>query len=148
MFSRKITESWIEGIGSTDGLFFPGANLFSIEFDNPNLLCVHVNDTLVYQNPTYQNCYEDFQLGINEHREFNFDISPSLVKNILYLKFQEENQFKDSAKYQISDMQGRAVSIGYLSNNSIDVSKLPNGLFLLKIKITNSGLSIEKKFIK
>ena len=51
----KEIESWIEGIGSTNGLFSPGIfNIADIGYP-PKLLCVHIDERVIYQ--IKDNCF-------------------------------------------------------------------------------------------
>jgi len=52
-----VRATWIETIGSLDGLFYPGGML--APGGKRALLCYSQNNELVYKNPTYSNCYYD-----------------------------------------------------------------------------------------
>jgi len=48
---------WIEGVGSTSGLFYSGFVFAGFGGGGPHLLCCSHNDTLIYMNPRFNACY-------------------------------------------------------------------------------------------
>jgi hypothetical protein len=52
-------ETWIEGIGSLFGLMHSGIGAYPFGGGDLNLLCLSRNDTAIYMNPRFFECYYD-----------------------------------------------------------------------------------------
>lgn len=101
------------------------------QINNPN-----INDTLVIVEDA------ENSLGINDEEAMDLVIYPNPTKDVLYIK--NMTNYKN-AFYTIFDINGRRVANNPL-NQSIDVSNLSQGSYLLRI-VNEHGVKI-KKFIK
>lgn len=134
-------EYWIQGIGSTLGIFNSGVSavpLADIEF--PVLLCFEKDGILLYDNPDFTDCYEHYPVGINEKENNVFSIYPNPAdKNIrIVSKTIPEN-------YYIYSGTGNEIQRGSFGKmgNSIDISALPAGIYVLIIE-GKSSVSITR----
>jgi hypothetical protein len=137
-------ESWIEGIGSTWGLFYPAA--FGVaDVGLPELLCVNINDTLIYQNPSYDNCYKDFWVGINikENAKKHIEIFPTVTNGIINIR--SENN-KNDTHISVFDNQGIKLKEEILTNY-INLSSLKTGVYYLVIHV-DSTMILTQKILK
>jgi hypothetical protein len=55
----KITETWLEGVGSLNGLLRESCFSMTPCDNNYELLCFQENNVLLYSNPAYDNCFID-----------------------------------------------------------------------------------------
>ena len=113
----SITITWPSGI--IDQILNPSVNqtLTAIEGENP--LSVDeflVNNLILFPNPTSHN--------LNLSSSYNFD----------------------KANFSIFDISGRLIVKGKFESNTIDVSKLQSGNYILKI--SNNNVITAQKFIK
>jgi hypothetical protein len=141
----EIPESWIEGIGSTYGLFYPAANDGNPEISIPVLLCVHLNNDIIYQ--ISDNCYSEIWVdGINENTQYSFKVYPNPAKNILNIERGENsgNQFQ----YYIINSQGHIVGKGELPPDYIDISILEKGVYFIGLYNKNTPIVYSNKFVK
>lgn len=82
-------------------------------------------------------------LKINDFSKNKIILYPSPAKDILNFSLSETNT---AYEYEISNMLGEKVSYGNVNSNSISISNLANGVYIVKIR-TNEGVLTEK-FIK
>jgi hypothetical protein len=130
---------WIEGIGERSNLNCSSGCMCSCVFI---LLCFHENDSLVYQNPNYTNCYLYTDVpSIAKSNEF-INLFPNPATNQITLNLPEN---KANAAYTLYDMQGRLQLTGKTGNTQteINVATLPRGLYVLKI-ITEKEIITKK----
>lgn len=81
-------------------------------------------------------------LATEESSKENLAVYPNPVKDILYIK-----NFEKLESAEISDMSGKLIKSVDPKNNSINVDKLPKGIYILKLKNTDQ-VSKTIKFIK
>lgn len=73
-------EYWIEGLGSSKGLIYAGASgENSVGRDYPLLLCIHVSDSLIYQQDDpwgihTDTCYDFPYLNIDEVSQYEYKL--------------------------------------------------------------------------
>jgi len=144
-------ESWIEGIGSTNGLFFPG---YFDEVDGMDwtvLLCVHIDGRLIYQlDDTFYhkyNCYiHEYGVNINENKKEILKIYPTIVDNMLYI---ETDRNIENFDYKIINVQGQVMNEGMFTSNTINVASLNKGFYFIVISDNKNKIYINAyKFIK
>ena len=129
-----VKDYWIEGIGSTKGLFYTQSG---IEFENrATLLCFYNNNLLEYKNSrAASNC----TVANEELRFSNVHVYPNPVNN--RLKFDVANTETTLLKMVIFDMFGRILiqkQIGNgLSSFEINVENLPNGVYFYALSHQN-----------
>jgi hypothetical protein len=137
-------ESWIEGIGSTCGLFFPGyGNVVDLGW--PELLCVHINDTLYYQGNGITKCYQDILTDVKEIKKSYLKITPSIATDKIYLSVSDADLLNFS--YKIYNVNGELVLKGALKNNSIELYSISKGFYIINV-FDNRYCSYATKFIK
>jgi hypothetical protein len=136
-------ESWIEGIGSTHGLFFP----FSVypDLGCTELLCVYIKNILYYKNPNYTSCFINIWLGFNEKKIDVMKVYPTIVDDYLFLE--KEIEINNHLNYRIYNYQGLSIKNGILTSNRIDVSNLSKGVYFVLFSNVNFK-SKTFKFIK
>ena len=81
-----IEETWIEGIGSSRGL----TNSLTWDLDgysNIYLMCMTVNDELIYRDNAPQNCWRSGHLGIDDIDKEDFLIYPNPAREYTYIDF-------------------------------------------------------------
>lgn len=71
-------------------------------------------------------------------------IYPVPAHDKLYLDMQGQDNIKD---VKLSDLSGREVLHGWTGSNSLDLSGLPDGMYLLSLQ-TNSGKQVIYKIVK
>jgi len=147
IYTTYIDDSWIEGIGSTHGLFFAGIFDVMDVMDNTYLLCVHEDGRLIYSlNNT---CYwADMGGGgnITENKNELIKIYPGIVDDLLYF---ETNKNIDDFDYKIINIQGQIINFGTPTSNSINVSNLNKGFYIIVFSDKkNSKNVVIEKFIK
>ena len=125
---------WIEGIGSTKGLFYTQSG---IEFENQaTLLCFYNNNVSEYRNPkAASNC-----TVANEELNFsNVHVYPNPVKN--RLRFDGLNTQTALSKVVIFDTFGRVLIQKQIENGlsffEINVENLPNGVYFYALSHQN-----------
>lgn len=139
-------ELWIEGIGSTNGLFYP-APYGIVDLGIPELLCVHTDNKQIYQNPNTDNCYQDTFIGIKEATNTPYRIYPTKAKDVLY--FESENYKDNTFHYKIYDYNGNLSKNGMVVSNKIDISILSNGCYFLRLFDKNNIATIfTNRFLK
>ena len=117
----RAKETWIEGIGSDYGLLWTG--YFNV-FDGWHcLLCFHQNGELVWENPEYGTCTYD---AIEENKDSEISIYPNPVRDRVIIEGIEV------AEVQVFNAFGQMVKT-IQGTNEINVSDLPQGVYLLRI---------------
>jgi len=146
----SYNESWIEGIGSTWGLFFPNVHINISTIEPPKLLCVHIEDTLFYQYPYFwYSCYlHDYFVWIEkeENNPMQLHVYPTLVDDLLYIHFTGNTPISLTA-YSVFDLSGRLVKHDTLITNSINVSELISGFYIISIYNAEKTFLFNRKFI-
>ena len=142
-----IDESWIEGIGSTNGLFFAGEFDMADVMDNTYLLCVHEDDRIIYKTNDQNICFlRGYGVGNNDKNRFEvFKVYPTIVDKELYI---ETNKNIEDFDYKIINMQGQIIINEKFSSKTVDVSKLHKGFYLIVISDKNNKNNKIEKFIK
>lgn len=92
--------------------------------------------------PTYNDCVFNI-LGIDDVLEDDLSIYPNPVADQLTLNLPQLNYYD----IKLTDAQGRFVARFDSNNNSLDVSNLPNGIYLLTIS-TEGGNSSRKIIVQ
>lgn len=118
----------MERVGDLGFLF--GHSVFFPTIDHFGWIrCYEDND--VYYNPNSVQC--DFILGIWENTQIEkVYVYPNPTRSVLHLQSEEEVEFKNKS-YKIYDMFGNRHAFGILQQTSLDVSYLPDGLYVLEI---------------
>lgn len=121
------TEYWIEGVGSSKG--FVNSCNYTPTSDGAifHLLCYHVDNDVIYVNPTYNTCDID-EIGENT-AESNIGIYPNPASSTIGIM---NTDGLSITKVEIIDLLGRTL-ISTKNSESIDVSGLPEGQYLVKI---------------
>jgi len=138
-------DSWIEGIGSTQGLFFAGSFDMVDGMDWTELLCVHIDDKVIYQID--DDCYRPpWGNRIDENKKEAFKIYPTVVDDFLYIETDKNSRHVD---YKIINTQGQIMDSGVLTSNAINVANLSKGFYLIVISDNASKKNIKTgKFVK
>jgi len=142
-------ESWIEGIGSTHGLFFAGIFDVIDVMNWTTLLCVHIDGRLIYQylDPFYDNysCYIP-KSGVNiiENKNEILKIYPTIVDNLLNIKTDVSTQ---NFNYKIINVQGQVINSEMLTSSTINVSNLNKGFYFIVISDNKNGKNIKTQKI-
>jgi hypothetical protein len=114
-------------------------------FDNTAITCLPDTSQITNSTPplssvplcTPGTCYP---LGIHDLNNASLKVYPNPVSDKLYI----DNPMQ-GVVFIVSDMTGRICSVP-MTNDEIDVSALPSGVYLLRIQ--DSGGSAIKKFVK
>ncbi|MDN3690835.1 T9SS type A sorting domain-containing protein [Chryseobacterium tructae] len=85
----------------------------------------------------------DFELGVSDAylKKHTVDVYPNPVKGVLSVK--SESEIKE---IKIINTIGQSV-VASLSNNNIDMNRLPKGIYMIELKLKN-GESVVKKIMK
>jgi hypothetical protein len=148
---QKLKEIWIEGIGSIHGPLFPAnPRLFETEMpDSIILTCYKINDTAIWINPNYNDCYINIVLSVNDFQESHENIIafPNPVTN--ELKIELPKNTIEEYLVSIYDITGRLVlTKSYILKGqlAINTRDLKDGFYILQI---SSGVDTYRtKFIK
>jgi hypothetical protein len=89
-----------------------------------NSILVYKKDSTTFL-PTYQNHVYD--LSVDENQLISISVFPNPCRDIVYF----DSQILYNTDYQIIDIAGKLVLQGKLSNNNIEVSALPTGVYFI-----------------
>lgn len=132
---------WYEGIGSIQMLFEFDVNFYDFPFNQEfsELLCFWNNDVQIYQDPNFDFCEKaDFFSGTEEIKnDLRINIFPNPTKGILNIA--TDSEIKTIRIYSITG--------GFLletNQKTIDLSKFPNGIFIVKVILSSNEIVEEK----
>ena len=140
MFSLIIYESYIEGLGSN--IYTPLQMIYSISTcqNDGRLVCCHVNDELLYINPSFTSC--DGNLTGNELIESN-KISIFIEHNVLHVVCNECNNFN------VALYGNNGMLLNQQKNNKyearLNLSGFAKGVYI--VHITSNNKSFSRKVI-
>ena len=145
-------EYWIEGIGSTFGIFGAGLSGYIItDVCFPILLCQKQNGVLNYLNPTYNSCFAiPCTVGLNELITNNvvLKIVPNPTTDNVNLTLENiKFTFKmESLQCSIINTFGQIVQTTNIQNQTtaLNISNLQNGIYFLKVFDKNKLIGTTK----
>jgi hypothetical protein len=143
--SQPLPEYWIEGIGSTFGLFKSGITGHPPNswggLGVPQLACFQQNDSLLYHNPNVSSCYTS--VGSPSLTKSNsVQIFPNPTKDKIY--FSNLSSINRVCLY--NNLGQLQLTKLYQNNEGIDVSNLSKGMYFYTI--TTAQKSMSGKFVK
>jgi hypothetical protein len=141
-----LDEEWIEGIGSKHGPLFPAFPVkFSEEIPDSMLLtCTYSDNQQIWQHPSYQSCYVNIVLGVNQLKFSDFKIYPNPFVDKIHI----ENIGLQKYELTVLNSLGQTISQTQINseNSIIDVADLKAGIYFLRID--NGVNPITMKIIK
>jgi len=132
-FSTDTVENWYEGIGSSNGLIYPGSFIIDYSF---YLLSFFEDLGWVWINPIYSCIWVGTEnIILNE----SIKVYPNPSSDIINIDIEEE------ATLEIINTKGQIVDTKSLTEkvNNLDLSNLVSGVYTLRIK-TDRGIAIRK----
>lgn len=80
-----------------------------------------------------QQAYEIITLATSETKERNITLYPNPVKDVLFVDFNQESYSNSS--YQLFDAQGKMIKQGKFTTkkNELDLSALPQSIYIIRI---------------
>lgn len=131
---------WVYGVGSESGLFnFVPIN--SISGEGYSLDCLSILDTSIYPDTGLYRCGYGASFSLDDQERRILQITPNPA--------QERIQVEPlSGHYAIVDLKGMMVKESDFTNHSIDISTLPEGLYIIQIETTDGALCSEKLSIQ
>jgi len=96
----------------------------------------------------FQHCFNSIVTGINETSSNNeFQIYPNPSSNSLFIIHPRQTANNNSLQYQIINIFGQIMQHGKLNGNSMDVSWLKGGIYIIQL-MDEKGFFFTSKFIK
>lgn len=139
----SVYETWIEGIGALED-FYPlqgrllGSDDQGINYQKKGVEIIYKTDEWYFK----ENECDDFSSINGPKTEPIGLLFPNPVKDWLYMKT-NPNEFLFA---QIKDLAGRICLRSY--ENPINVFSLPEGIYILELKMKHNSETVYKKFIK
>lgn len=128
-----LDEEWIEGIGSKHGPLFPAFPVkFSEEIPDSMLLtCTYSDNQQIWQHPSYQSCYVNIVLGVDQLKFSDFKIYPNPFVDKIHI----ENIGLQKYELTVLNSLGQTISQTQINseNSIIDVADLKAGIYFLRI---------------
>ena len=128
-----LNEIWIEGIGSIHGPIFPNKpRRFSHEIPDSMLVtCSFSDNQYVWQHTSYDDCYVNIVLGIDQSDMFDFSVYPNPFSDIVHF---ENNGL---GTYEVTILNGVGQIVSQLhcesKNEAFDLSALKAGVYFMRI---------------
>jgi hypothetical protein len=133
------SNSWIEGFGSTLGLFTPNGGP-----DTTILLCFSTNGATIYPNYTTDTCAY-IPVGIEPVPEIETSISPNPTNGYCTLHLAENGEGVNAV---IIDITGREVQPLFTNQSgstfNFNVGALANGIYFVKIFNSSGRIGVSK----
>jgi len=120
----RAKETWVEGIGSDFGLLWSG--YYGVYDGWHCLLCFHQRGELIWQNPEYNTCTYPYD-AVEENKDSEISVYPNPAKDKVVIEGIESTEVK------VYNALGQLVNT-VKDSNEINVSGLPDGVYLLRIK--------------
>lgn len=143
---ENLNEKWIEGIGSIHGPIFPHEpKLFSSEIpDELDLTCSYTNGIQYWNNSSYDECFINIILGIEEPAIDQFDIYPNPFED--FINIEKVNFEYEVTNVDIYNIQGYKVYSEKITNNKqrMILDHLPTGVYYVRI---NQGSKYQTKAV-
>lgn len=141
IYNSGRIDYWIEGIGSTKGIL---NSCLILDGGFRELLCVHENNSLIYQNEERKTCYMDDNLtGIDKYADKDFKVYPNPSKGSIIIDYSGEI---NNLSYSICNSIGQIIDSDYINNKEFRVN-LETGLYILRIKDKNKLIFEDKLLI-
>lgn len=141
LYEEDLIDTWIEGIGSLDGLLYP---LSSHSTGIRSLLCYSEGSEKVYHDTVHwhlNDCfYENYLLFSNDIEINQISLHPNPADDILFFNTYNYNK----CQYRIYDIQGRKILEAVIEGNSIDVSNLEPGIYIFNVLLRNQKKEVVK----
>jgi hypothetical protein len=135
---------WLSGIGDMEGILYSCHDMDVGGVDLKQLLCYHIDESLIFRNQNYNTCYVDNATSLNKQRAENIFFYDNTTNNLIF-----KTDYHSPKRLIIVDTIGRVVLIKEIDSyqKSIDISSLPNGIYISKIigRNINSNLKFFKK---
>jgi len=145
--NTHIAEYWIDGIGSTFGLFNSGlTGIGYADISYPTLLCFEQDGLIVFDNPVFIDCYEPYPPAIVESYDpENVFIYPNPGTNQLNIRISNSD-----LKFEMMNLNGQLVleRLVNSNNNSINTEILKPGMYFFKLSDSNNKNIKHGKWIK
>jgi len=136
-YQLQNVDSWIEGVGSLNGLVYGNVSPLIVG-SQYSLLCFSNNNQVLYPDPNSGQCYYT-NLGAKEMHNNPMSIYPNPVDDKTTITFKSAD---NSSIIFIYDMLGKLMlEKEYLGNSNfeeIDLSTYPKGLYCMIIKDKNN----------
>lgn len=129
----NLKEVWIEGIGSIHGPIFPNnPRRFSHEIpDSMKVTCSFSDNQYVWQHGSYENCYVNIVLSVDQSDMFDFSVYPNPFSDIIHF---ENNGL---GIYEVTILNGVGQIVSQLQSESkhetFDLSTLKAGIYFMRI---------------
>ena len=140
----NLPEYWIEGIGSTFGIFNSGLTgivIFDIYY--PTLLCFEQEGNILFQNANFIDCYEPYPIGINEYDlSDHIKVFPNPTSGKVSIRSEEL-----IINCKIFSSYGQCIDNKNIKSQeySLDMSDYQSGMYLFHFETTN-GILLKKVF--
>jgi len=135
-----LNEIWIEGIGSLHGPLFPNQpRKFATEWpDKLDLTCSFSEGIQYWNNPSYNDCFINIILGLDDLSLTGYNIYPNPFKDFIIIE--NSNLESKNTDVDIFSTQGRKVSSVNFSDKKqrIILDYLPIGVYYIRINQNGS----------
>jgi Secretion system C-terminal sorting domain len=109
-------ETWIEGMGCTKGIL--GGGTCGMVGDDPSLICFSENDTLLYFNPDFDQCYVLMDIDVPVKPQTEITLFPNPANDNLTIKIRKP--WNEKMKFELIDLSGKdIVSIPVLQTETL-----------------------------
>ena len=137
----SLTEIWIEGVGSTNGLYY-GNKLQYLNSIVTRLEASCYNNQLVYRSPDLPSNICNINIGITETNLYTPKIYPNPATDFLQIE-----NISDKTNIEIFSIDGKLQKSHTVAENGIvKINELAEGIYIIKLQ-TEKGL-IYRKIIK
>ncbi|MDD4217824.1 MAG: T9SS type A sorting domain-containing protein [Bacteroidales bacterium] len=128
-----LPEIFIEGVGSKSGYYYTGMHtFFALVGSGISLLCADDNETIIYHNELYGDCFITNSIEIQSDK---LSIYPNPCDSKIFIATQNNNKLK----FDIIDISGKIVMTNYVVNNeSVDISQLKTSLYTIRICLNDT----------
>lgn len=141
-----ISEYWIEGIGSMNGVLNSSTEVFGGLCGTYILLCEEESGSTIYLNPEYEFCYYLLldDAAETEVQEHSFDIIYRPTNQVVELVFYE----RENRNVHLTDINGRKISRVQSAENNVRLSLMGSskGLYIISV-VQSDGRFISKKMM-
>lgn len=126
------SEYWIEGIGSTSGLFYSGTQTIDFGY---YLVCFHKDEDLIYMNSNESSCYiKDLGLTKNTDKIKSIEVFPNPATD--QLTIQNEDFTNQELIFKVYSLLGEVILLNEIIEGKIkqiDISNLDSGLYFYEV---------------